>query len=89
MTTIHLQVAPRVGPAQPRGARIAAAIFLALGRMLAPPRRPTTASVTATSAVREAQEVRELALEYQQKDPRFAAELLAAADRHERLHGAG
>lgn len=90
MTTIHLQVAPRVGPAQPRGARIAAAIFLALGRMLAPPRRPTTVSVTATatSAVKEAQEVRELALEYQQKDPRFAAELLAAADRHERLHGA-
>jgi hypothetical protein len=31
--------------------------------------------------------VRELALEVQQTDPRFAAELLAAADRHERLHG--
>jgi hypothetical protein len=34
----------------------------------------------------EAQEVRKLALQYQQTDPRFAAELLAAADRHERLH---
>jgi hypothetical protein len=87
MTTIHLQVAPRVGPAQPRGARIAAAIFLALGRRLAQPRRSTTP--TAKSAVEEARDVRELALQYQLTDPRVAAELLAAADRHERLHGVG
>jgi hypothetical protein len=36
MTTIHLQVAPRLGPAVPRGARYAAAVFLALWRALTP-----------------------------------------------------
>jgi hypothetical protein len=36
----------------------------------------------------EARAVRELAQQYQRVDPRFAADLFAAADRHERLHGA-
>lgn len=81
MTTIHLQV----GPAAPRGARYAAAAFLALWRALTPRVRSTAA--TARTAVQEAQEVRELALEHLKNDPRFAADLFAAADRHERLHG--
>lgn len=87
MTTIRLQVAPRVGPANPRGARLGAAVFVALWRALewlgrrAPPR--------VKSAAQEAQEVREMAQGWQRADPRFAAELYAAADRHERLHDAG
>jgi hypothetical protein len=85
MTTIHLQVAPRLGPAVPRGARYAAAVFLALWRALTP--RIGSTAPAARTPTQEAQEVRELALEVQQTDPRFAAELLAAADRHERLHG--
>ena len=86
MSTIHLQVAPRVGPANPRGSRLGAAVFIALWRGVnwlgrrAPPR--------VKSPAQEAQEVREMACGLQQADPRFAAELFAAADRHERLHGA-
>ena len=85
MTTIRIQVAPRVGPANPRGARVAAALVVAVWRLLAglgrkvPPRAKTPAE--------EAHDVRELALTHQATDPRFAAELFAAADRHERLHG--
>jgi hypothetical protein len=53
----------------------------ALGRWIsfpwgtAAPRVPTRAE--------EAREVREFALQYQRTDPGFAADLLAAADRHE------
>ena len=85
MTTIRIQVAPRVGPANPRGARLGAAVFIALWRALewlgrrAPPR--------VKNPVQEAQAVREMAWDLQRSDPRFAAELYAAADRHERLHG--
>jgi hypothetical protein len=35
----------------------------------------------------EARRVRELAFGYLNSDPGFAADLFAAADRHERLHG--
>lgn len=85
MSSIHLQVAPRVAPDNPRGARAAAAVFLALGRLVAglfraAPARPQ-------SAEEEAQAVREMALQYQKVDPRFAADLMAAADRHERVNG--
>lgn len=85
MTTIHLQVAPRVGPTVPRGSRYAALVFIALWRALAdlgrgvPPRT--------RSPAQEAQEVRELAWSYRETDPGFSADLAAAADRHERLHG--
>ena len=37
-------------------------------------------------AVREAQNVREMALSFSHSDPRFAADLFAAADRHEHPH---
>ena len=39
------------------------------------------------SVEEEAQAVREMALQYQKVDPRFAADLMAAADRHERING--
>ena len=39
--------------------------------------------------VREAAEVREMADSIRGSDPRFAADLYAAADRHERLHAPG
>lgn len=85
MTTIQLQVAPRVAPDNPRGARAAAALFVALWRLIAaafraPPARPQNAQ-------EEARAVREMAWQYQQVDPRFAADLMAAADRHERING--
>ena len=85
MTTIRIQVAPRVAPDNPRGARVAAAVVIALWRLFAGLGRK--AAPPARTATQEAQDVRELALTHQTSDPRFAAELFAAADRHERLHG--
>jgi len=81
MTTIHLQVAPPVGPSVPRGSRYAALIFIALWRM------GRSARPRGKSPAQEAQDVRELAWSYRETDPGFAADLAAAADRHERLHG--
>jgi hypothetical protein len=87
-TTVHLQVAPRVGPAYPRGSRLAATLWLALRRALSARPQPAPAQRTAgQEAQEEARAVRELALTYRAADPAFAADLLAAADRHERLHG--
>jgi hypothetical protein len=85
MTTIPVQVAPRIGPALPRGSRLAAAAFIVLGRVVA--RVGRGASSPATNPAQEAQQVRELAWSYRQSDPGFAADLSAAADRHEQLHG--
>lgn len=45
------------------------------------------ARVTDSSAAVEANRVRKLAMDYIHHDPRFAADLFAAADRHEELHG--
>ena len=83
--TVHLQVAPRVGPAVPRGSRYAAAAFVALWRAVAAIARGV--APRAKSPWQEAQEVRELAWSYRQSDPDFAADLAAAADRHDQLHG--
>jgi hypothetical protein len=92
-TTLKFQVAPRIGPAMPRGARVAAAAAAALLAALTsigdarrrpratPPRQPR-------SPAEEAQAVRELAQQYRLSDPRFADDLMAAADRHERQPGA-
>lgn len=49
-----------------------------------PEAAPATKDVSATA---EANRVRNLALDYMRHDPRFAADLFAAADRHEELHG--
>lgn len=85
MTTIHLQVAPRVGPTLPRGSRLAAAAFIALWRAVADLGRG--APPKGKSPAQEAQDVRELAWSYRQSDPGFAADLAAAADRHEQVNG--
>ena len=45
------------------------------------------AGSTDPSAAAEANRVRNLAMDYMRHDPRFAADLFAAADRHEELHG--
>jgi hypothetical protein len=85
MTTIHVPVAPPVGPSVPRGSRYAALIFIALWRTLV--RMGRSARPRGKSPAQEAQDVRELAWSYRETDPGFAADLAAAADRHERLHG--
>ena len=85
MSTIRLHVAPPLRVSMPRGSRYAAAVFVALWRVLAALGR--NAPPLPKTPEEEAQAVRELAFEYRQRDPRFAAELVAAADRHERLHG--
>lgn len=88
MSAVHLQVASRVTPDNPRGARVAAAAFVALWRLVAglfrvAPARPHSVD----SAEEQARAVREMAWQYQKIDPRFAADLMAAADRHERING--
>jgi len=49
--------------------------------------QPTSPSPTVRNATAEANAVRELALQVRRQDPRFADDLFAAADRHERLYG--
>lgn len=92
MTTLKFQVAPRVGPAQPRGAVAAATLAAALLAGLqhlgdATRRRRNRMPTPPPNPAEEARAVRELAEQYRLTDPRFADELVAAADRHERLHG--
>ena len=48
--------------------------------------RADTTDVAPEAAAREAQAVRELASSYAKTDPGFAADLYAAAARHESLH---
>lgn len=55
-----------------------------LGRMLARLGAPRAAVRPARDRVREAAELREWAATLQRSDPRFADDLFAAADRHER-----
>lgn len=65
-------------PAMPRGARVAAQLFVrALGWMT----KPVVEQVP--TRFQEAAAVRELAYRVQSTDPGFAADLFAAADRHE------
>lgn len=65
-------------PAAPRGARVAAELFTGLVRWLFRPvaQRPL-------SPAEEAATVRQLAYRIQHTDPGFAADLYAAAARHE------
>lgn len=70
----------------PRGAiwaaRGAAAAWNALSRWLAT-RRPASGRPALHDVARDAEMVRELARRHAAADPGFAADLLAAADRHE------
>lgn len=50
--------------------------------------QPTKAAVAARDPVREAAAVRAMADEVRNSDPDFAADLYAAADRHEQLYAA-
>jgi len=68
----------------PRGARLASDVFMAGARLLARLAIGTPAAPVSNRA-REAAEVREMANGVQATDPGFAADLYAAADRHEKL----
>lgn len=73
-------------PATPRGARIAAALFARLVDLLPDaraPRTPAAAPQRRRSRGHDAQQVRRLAQSVQHTDPGFAADLYAAAARHE------
>jgi hypothetical protein len=65
-------------------ARIAEAARRRVLALWSPQTAPATKDV---AALAEANRVRNLALNYIRHDPRFAADLFAAADRHEELHG--
>jgi hypothetical protein len=65
--------------AMPRGSSIAAAVYEAVASLFQR-RAPSRASL-----LQEAAAVRELAASIQDSDPGFAADLRAAADRHELL----
>jgi hypothetical protein len=81
-TTMDLQV-PQQRTA-PRMAAPFAAAFAALLNALKPAER---VNVEENQAAREAADVRAMARQYLKTDPGFAADLFAAADRHEELYG--
>ena len=67
--------------------RFAQHVLAALANLIpAPLRAPRAALTAAESAAVEAQKVRNLAYTYSKTDPGFAADLYAAAARHEGLH---
>lgn len=77
-TTLKFTGVPAVTPQ--RGARWAAALFVAAWQGVA---RLLTAAPRALTRAQEAAEVREMARHLAATDPGFAADLMAAADRHE------
>ena len=83
MSTFTVTVARPV--VAPRGAlwaaRAAAALLQAIAKWTAP-------KAPASTPIAEAARVRALAHAYLQSDPGFAADLFAAADRHESTNGA-
>jgi hypothetical protein len=81
-TTMDLQV-PQQRTA-PRLAAPFAAAFSALLNAVMPAER---VNVEENQAAREAADVRAMARQYLKTDPGFAADLFAAADRHEELYG--
>ena len=80
MTTTTYDVPAVRATATPRGARVAAQLFARLaGWLRVPPKaRPS-------SRAEEAAAVREFASRIQYSDPGFAADLFAAAARHEAM----
>jgi hypothetical protein len=69
----------------PRRARFAAALFIGLYQAVQRLRASLSPASRAPGA--DVREVRRLADSMRRSDPRVAAELDAAADRHELLHG--
>jgi len=82
MTTITVHTPARVGV--PRAARAAAAAFLAFLGMLERSSQARAERRIQADRIAEAAAVRQYAMRFAGHDPRFAADLLAAADRHER-----
>jgi hypothetical protein len=81
MTTITVQRPLEV--LEPRAAAVAAAIFGRLMTWLESSRAQRAESRERADRAAEAAAVRQYAQRYASHDPRFAADLLAAADRHE------
>lgn len=83
MTTISVRAPAHVGPS--RAAGLAAAVFLRLLGWFESRRSARALARQRADRLAEAAAVREYARRYASHDPRFAADLLAAADRHEQL----
>ena len=81
MTTLTVQVPAKV--AVPRGAWIAAAAFTRLLQVLHLKRSARAERDERQQRQREAARVRRHAQRMMEIDPRYACDLLAAADRHE------
>lgn len=81
MTTITVQTPVKV-PA-PYAARLAAAGFLSFLAWFQRTSAARAERQARTDRIREAAAVRDYAQRFASEDPRFAADLLAAADRHE------
>lgn len=85
-TRTIVRVAPFVGPRLSLGRRLhavgaaARAVLQTLARWV---HREETAAVGPTTRAQEANLARDYALSFSRTDPRFAADLCAAADRHE------
>ena len=82
MTTITV-ISPRTVQA-PRAAKVAAALFMQVFNALERSSAARAQRRLRTKRLTEAAAVRSYALRFAGHDPRFAADLLAAADRHER-----
>ena len=89
MNAARMHAPSPAGTFHPAGPRLVATAWAALSRRFSGlghrQGRPTV--VSRRSASQDAQAVREMAMEFRQSDPGFAADLFAAADRHELLHG--
>jgi hypothetical protein len=81
MTTVTVHTPAQV--AEPRGARAAVAAVLALREAFAALRRGLAHQRAFRNRVAEAAKVRAMARQMNRHDPRVAAEMYAAADRHE------
>jgi hypothetical protein len=79
MTSTTLSVLPVRATAEPRGALLVGLLYSAFQALF----RSTPARMP--SRTEEAAQVREMARQVQFSDPGFAADLMAAADRHESL----
>ena len=67
----------------PRFAAVAATLFARLLQGLTAVDRAVTAPRAESERQRQARELRQFAAQHAEHDPRFAADLWAAADRHE------
>ena len=82
MTSITVQVPRKI--AAPRGAWIAAAAFARLLQILHISKMERTERQQRRQLETDAARVRRYAQQMMELDPRFASDLFAAADRHER-----